>query len=142
MGVGRAGWYSYDLLDNLTRHSSEEVIPELQEIHVGDLVPLGPGDDSGMRVKELETDRYIVWWDDKNHLTTWTWFLDPVGDGSTRLITRVRTRSSWHHPVTAIWLLLIELADFPMMRKCLKGIKRRAEALEAEKSPKVMDSAA
>ncbi len=26
-----------------------------------------------------------------------------------------------------IWLLLDELADFPMMRKCQLGIKRRAE---------------
>jgi hypothetical protein len=30
--------------------------------------------------------------------------------------------------MTAIWLLLDELADFPMMRKCLLGTKRRAEA--------------
>ena len=28
----------------------------------------------------------------------------------------------------AAWLLLTEAADFPMMRKCLLGIKRRAEA--------------
>jgi hypothetical protein len=27
------------------------------------------------------------------------------------------------------WLLMVEVADFPMMRKCLLGIKRRAEGL-------------
>ena len=141
IGFGRAGWYSYDLLDNFARHSSEDVIPEFQHIEVGDLVPLGPGDNSGMRVKEFEMGRSIVWWDDKNQLTTWTWLLDPLGEGSTRLVTRVRARSSWRHPTTAIWLLLTELADFPMMRKCLLGIKRRAEALVAERSPQGMESA-
>jgi len=27
-----------------------------------------------------------------------------------------------------VWFALFELADFPVMRKCLLGIKRRAEA--------------
>jgi hypothetical protein len=32
--------------------------------------------------------------------------------------------------MSMFWLLMVEVADFPMMRKCLLGIKRRAEALE------------
>jgi hypothetical protein len=130
IGFGRAGWYSYDLLDNLGRHSTEAIRPELQHMDVGDLVPLGPGKDSGMRVNEVETDRYVIWWDNKNQLTTWTWVLDPLATGSTRLVTRVRARSSWRHPSTVMWMPLLELADFPMMRKCLLGIKRRAEGVE------------
>ena len=43
MGFGRAGWYSYDLLDNFGRRSSERVIASLQEVQVGDTVPMGPG---------------------------------------------------------------------------------------------------
>src|SRR5918912_3240956 len=39
MGFGRAGWYSYDLLDNLGRSSAEMVMPELQELRIGDMVP-------------------------------------------------------------------------------------------------------
>jgi hypothetical protein len=31
--------------------------------------------------------------------------------------------------MSAFWLLMVEIADFPMMRKCLLGIKRRVEAL-------------
>jgi hypothetical protein len=127
IGFGRAGWYSYDLLDNMGRHSAEHIVPELQHIEVGDLVPLGPGKNAGMRVKEFVPNRWIVWWDEKNELTTWVWSLDPLIDGRTRLVTRVRSRSSRGHPTSAIWLLLVELADFPMMRKCLLGIKRRAE---------------
>lgn len=129
IGFGRAGWYSYDLLDNLGRHSAEHLVPDLQHMDVGDLVPLGPGKDSGMRVKDFETDRYMVWWDNRNRLTTWTWALNPLPAGGTRLVTRVRARSSWRHPSTMMWMPLLEVADFPMMRKCLLGIKRRAEAL-------------
>jgi hypothetical protein len=131
IGFGRAGWYSYDLLDNLGRRSAERIVPELQHVEAGDLVPLGPGKDSGMRVKEYEPNRWMLWWE-KHHLTTWVWVLDPMPDG-TRLVTRVRARPSWRHPTTAIWLILVEVADFPMMRKCLLGIKRRAEALPVQR---------
>lgn len=130
IGFGRAGWYSYDILDNLGQHSAERIIPHLQHVEVGDLVPLGPGEDAGMRVRALEPGRWMVW-GEKNELTTWTWLLDPLPDGHTRLVTRVRAQPSWRHPTTVIWLLLTEVADFPMMRKCLLGIKRRAETLSA-----------
>jgi hypothetical protein len=129
IGFGRGGWYSYDLLDNLGRHSTERVLPELQHIEAGDLIPMGPGAGTGMWVKEFVPDRSTLWWDKKHQLTTWAWALDPMPDGRTRLVTRVRSSSSWRHPMTLFWLLMVEVADFPMMRKCLLGIKRRAEAL-------------
>ena len=127
IGFGRAGWYSYDLFDNLGRHSSERIVPELQHIEVGDLVPLGPGESSGMLVKEFVLNRSILWWTGKNGQTTWAWGLYPTSYGATRLVTRVRAPLSWRQPMSAVWLLLDEVADFPMMRKCLQGIKRRAE---------------
>ena len=136
IGFGRAGWYSYDVLDNLGRHSSETLVPELQHVEIGDLVPLGPGKDAGMRVKDLDHARYIIWWDAKLGLTTWTWTLTQLPEGSTRLVTRIRSRASWRHPSTLVWIPLYELADFPMIRKCLLGIKRRAEHLVQEQSTK------
>lgn len=129
IGFGRGGWYSYDLLDNLGRHSAERILPELQHIEVGDLIPMGPGEGTGMWVKDFVPDRSALWWDKKNQLTTWAWALDPMPDGRTRLVTRVRSSASWRHPMTLFWLLMVEVADFPMMRKCLLGVKRRAEAL-------------
>src|ERR1700682_5495018 len=131
IGFGRAGWYSVDLLDNLGRHSSERIVPEFQHIAVGDLIPLGPGEGSGMFVKEFLPDRSMLWWTGKDGQTTWAWGLYPTPNGATRLVTRVRTPLSWREPVSAVWLLLDEVADFPMMRKCLLGIKRRAEAQAA-----------
>lgn len=119
---------TYDLLDNLGRHSAEHIVPDLQHLEVGDLVPLGPGKDSGMRIKAFEPNQWMLWWDMKIQLTTWAWAMYPMPDGRTRLVTRVRARPAWRHPTTAVWLGLTEVADFPMMRKCLLGIKRRAEA--------------
>src|ERR1700730_11810526 len=128
IGFGRAGWYSIDLFDNLGRHSSERIVPELQHIKVGDLVPLGPGEGSGMFVKEFVLNHSILWWTGKEGQTTWAWGRYPTSDGDTRLVTRDRRPCSWRQPVAAVWLLLSEVADFPMMRKCLLGLKRRAEA--------------
>jgi hypothetical protein len=50
MGVSRAGWYSYDLLDNLGRRSAESILPEHQNIQVGDLIPISP---DGRHVGEI-----------------------------------------------------------------------------------------
>lgn len=52
LGFGRAGWYSYDLLDNLGRPSADRIIACLQEVQVGDIVPMGPGG-AGLRIKDL-----------------------------------------------------------------------------------------
>lgn len=129
IGFGRAGWYSYDILDNLGRPSAERLVPELQHLAVGDLVPLGPGEDAGMRVRAFESARWVVW-QSRDQRTTWAWQLEADDGGRTRLLTRVRSRPSPRRPSTFAWLLLTEVADFPMMRKCLLGIKRRAELSE------------
>ncbi len=42
MGFGRAGWYSYDWLDNLGRKSATVIHDEWQHINTGDAVPAGP----------------------------------------------------------------------------------------------------
>jgi hypothetical protein len=57
MGYGRAGWYSYDAIDMLG-HSGREIRSELQDVHVGDVFPIGPG--FGFRVEALRPDRALV----------------------------------------------------------------------------------
>ena len=42
MGFGRAGWYSYDWLDNLGRKSAFTIHEEWQSVKSGDKVPSGP----------------------------------------------------------------------------------------------------
>jgi hypothetical protein len=130
IGFGRAGWYSYDILDNLGRHSSEQILPEYQHLEPGDLIPLGPGAESGLYVKDIRPNETMVWWEHKRHATSWVWGLYPIDGERTRLITRVR--NDYHRTGLSNFifgLLLIEPADFPLMRKCMLGIKRRAESV-------------
>jgi hypothetical protein len=132
IGFGKAGWYSYDLLDNLGRPSATRIIPELQHLQPGDVAPFYQGIGApqwvGLTVKAIQPEQWMLWWDDKTHDTTWTWALDPVDEQRTRLITRVRMRYRWTKP-TILFSLLVEFADLVMMRKCLLGIKQRAERL-------------
>jgi len=128
IGSGRAGWYTYDRIDNAGVPSATEIIPELQQLEVGDLIPMVAGTDIGVRVKELEPHRRMLWWDEKGEYS-WEWVLEPA-DGRTRLLNRLRvTRHRW------TWKMLYELVavngDVVMQRKLLRGIKQRAERLAA-----------
>jgi len=131
IGFGKAGWYSYDLLDNFGRPSAKQIIPEFQHLQAGDLVPMyqgiGAPEGVGMKVKAIEPERWILWWDDNTQDTTWTWALYPTDRQQTRLVTRVRMRYRWTKP-TILFSLLVEFTDLVMMRKCLLGIKQRAES--------------
>ena len=127
MGVTRAGWYSYDLLDNLGKHSAESILPEHQNIQAGDLIPLSPDGKQGMRVKSFRKNKWMLWWDKKGD-TSWVWEIHPQGEGSARLITRVRVKYRWFSSAV-LFNLLIEFFDILMMRKSMLGIKRRAEKL-------------
>ncbi len=126
VGVKRAGWYSYDLLDNLGRPSAHEIIPELQQVAVGDVVPLSPDGLQGIHVLALDLPRSLMWGTLPD--TTWLWFLEPMGDGTTRLITRIRSHYRWLSPSIA-FSLLVEFADVWMIRKMLLNLRGRAEAL-------------
>jgi hypothetical protein len=128
IGFHRGGFYTYDLLDNPFRRSAERIVPELQHIKAGDLIPMGPGKSTGIWVRDFVPNDWMVWWQKKNEGTTWTWVLTPMFDGTTRLVTRVRAPVFWRQPVSVVWLVMFEMADFPMMRKLLLGIKRRVEA--------------
>jgi hypothetical protein len=60
--------------------------------------------------------------------STWSWQLTPLPAGRTRLVARLRQRYRWDRPQVLADLLLMELADFFMMRKELLAIRERAEA--------------
>jgi hypothetical protein len=125
IGVGRAGWYSYDWLDNLGRRSAERILPEWQHLAIGDVIPMSPNGKSGQWVKALEPNRWMLW-GDKAGNAVWYWGLEPPDEQHTHLITRVRLRYHWTSPAL-LFDLLVEFTDIVMMRKCLLGLKRRVE---------------
>jgi hypothetical protein len=66
MGYGRAGWYSYDELD-MDRPSAERILPEFQELKVGDVVPTHPG--GGFEVRIVEPAKALVVYADRALVT-------------------------------------------------------------------------
>jgi hypothetical protein len=126
MGYRQAGFYSYDRLDNDGIPSAEQILPEYQDVEVGDLMPLSRS--AAARVTELEADRTMVLvfevegtWEG----STWVWGLYPQGASHTRLVSRLRVDAE---SIPA--QVFLDLGEIVMMRKCMLGIKRRAEALE------------
>ena len=62
MGYGRGGWYSWDQLD-MNAPSADRIVPELQELAVGDVVPTHPG--GGFEVRVLEPEHALVLYADR-----------------------------------------------------------------------------
>jgi hypothetical protein len=59
IGIGRAGAYSYDWLERLVGldvHSSHHIVPDLQRLDVGDVVPVEQ-DGRGLRVHASSPSR-------------------------------------------------------------------------------------
>jgi hypothetical protein len=132
IGSGRAGWYTYDRIDNAGVPSATEIIPELQRLAVGNLIPMVAGKDIGLRVKELEPHRRMLWWDEKGEYS-WEWVLEPIDQQTTRLIQRLRvTRHPWTRRM--LYELVAANGDVVMQRKLLRGIKQRAERLAAHRT--------
>jgi len=123
IGYRRAGFYSYDRLDNDGIPSAERILPEYQTLKVGDLIPLTEA--ANVRVTELEPPRFMVLvfevegtWSS----ATWVWGLYPEDASHTRLVTRLRA-----NPEEVRSRVFLDLGEIIMMRKCMLGIKRRAE---------------
>jgi hypothetical protein len=142
MGCDRAGWYSWDRLDNAGRPSADRILPEHQAAAVGDVLPSRPGRGEPFLVLELATPRHLLLgayvrfleatplpWNEPRPRrfmrATWVFVLEAVGDGS-RLLVRARG------VVRPWWLSLALAAIFGpghvvMQRKQLLNLKARAE---------------
>jgi len=128
IGYRRAGFYSYDRLDNAGVPSAERLLPEYQDLKVGDEIPLDRV--NRMEVVVLEPPRVMLW-NLPGRGFSWAWGLYPLDGRRTRLVTRLHWRYKWRWPVI-LGYFMIDVGDFIMMRKCMLGIKRRAEAAGPE----------
>lgn len=121
IGYKKAGFYSWDFLDNGGIPSTRRVIPEYQDLRVGDRIPLS--DDDSALVSVLETNEYLVLVFEPDTLGTWAWGLYEGEAGTTRLVTRLRVRTA-----SFFSRLMLEYFEIIMMRKHMLGIRDRAEA--------------
>jgi hypothetical protein len=126
VGYRRAGWYADDLLDNFARPSARELVPELQDLHLGQwlaMVPR-PTERTAFVVDGFVVPEWLLW---RTPNRTWSWRLVELPGGRTRLITRLHTLYEWSRPWVLVTVLLMEVGDYPMMRRMLCGIRQRAE---------------
>lgn len=134
MGAGRAGWYSYDLIDNGRQPSAERILPELQHVSIGTLFPALPRATDAFNVLRYEPEHSLVlgWVPEPNGppVTTWALVLEEAEPGCTRLIERGRVGSPYRPYGLPQWLAkrLAPLAHAVMVRRHMIGIARRAES--------------
>ena len=145
LGCQRAGWYSYDLLDNGGIPSAERIIPEYQQLEVGDVVKAMPKGDFGFPVAIVEPNRQLTLAGTTNTETgeqadlddpdldayfsgNQTFLLDENDERNTRLIFRMRIDWSPSLISNIAYKGVVEPLSFVMARKTLLNIKQRAEA--------------
>lgn len=130
MGYRRAGFYSWDRLDNAGIPSARHILPEFQGLQQGDLLPVSA--DVNMRVRSLDAPRSLVLTSeaDSDISWSWAWGLYPDGQGGTRLVSRLRLEG-----VGWTTRLLLDASELIMMRKHLVGIRARAQDLSAGARP-------
>lgn len=144
IGQGRGGFYSYDWIENamgLDIHTANQILPEFQDLKVGDLIPLSE-DEFGVPVAILEPQKSLVLHGDTrepgpgsapvmkegDHMATvWGFHLIPQEDGSTRLVERIRIDWNDSPQNTFFYRIFLEPGSFIMEQKMLRGIKERAE---------------
>jgi hypothetical protein len=126
MGWKKAGLYSFGRLDNGGMPSAERIIPEYQNLKVGDsILP-------SLKVVEMEPNRYMLWvfqeragpWQN----ATWSWGLYKTDSGHTRLVARLRHQYTFDSLREIITWAVVDPMEIFMMRTTLLGIKRRAES--------------
>jgi hypothetical protein len=98
MGADRAGWYSWDVIDNGGTPSSPSIVPALQTVLPGDVMPAVPGAKDSFVVAAVEPPRNLVLTVPDGYggnAVVWEHFLEPLDGGRTRLIVRGRASSHW-----------------------------------------------
>ena len=135
LGQGKAGFYSYDALENLVGchiHSADRIVPAWQQIRVGDEVRLAP--EVGLNVSIADASRALVlgggvpMGDAAPPFDfSWAFALRDSGEGATRLLVRERYR--YLHPWVRFMVEPVEVVSFVMTQKMLRGIRDRAEAI-------------
>jgi hypothetical protein len=165
MGFGRANWYTYQFLEKILRLSGElnllnsdfyqrykaqwkpnadRVLPEYQNLQVGDLIPDGPDAQAYFTVTHLEPEKTLVMYSQRHIITgippdldranpgpyttfSWGFYLKEISQHRTRLIIRVRATYSPSGMLAPLVYLVAEPADFIYTFGMLQGIKQRVE---------------
>jgi hypothetical protein len=147
IGQGRGGLYSYERLENLAgcqMHNANQILPELQDLKIGDVVRLGPEGYPAFDVIAVQPPCVLALWggpdvihhpelrgltsgSDVPVLWSWVFQLFPQGPGATRLVVRARLDFPEGFGNTMMWKVATDPMHFNMERQMLRGLKKRAE---------------
>ena len=144
MGCNRAGWYSWDRLDNGGHVSADRIHPEWQQIAEGDRLASVPDGSRWFRVALAEPERTLVLrasmtlpaakpFDPEDDMprayidSTWGFHLRPTPQGGTRLLTSGCVRSSPRWLTEAADWLVWDPAHWVMQTKQFRELRRRTE---------------
>lgn len=145
MGADRAGWYSYDKLDNGGLPSADAIVPEFQDLDVGDVVKALPESEGGFRVVKLVKPLELVYTtftkipfkQSKDQpqqpteyywRTSWAFVLTQPVDNVTRLLVRARIAYKIPEGIAPIARVLAYPVHFVMQQRQLYNIRQRAES--------------
>ena len=147
MGTDRAGWYSWDRLDNFGRASAWTIHPEWQDIAVGDHLAGTPDGSQWWEVAALDPERFLGLrmsldlrgrpFDPAGQRpryftdSLWGFELKDAAGGRTRVVVSGywSFRPKWLQPIMSI--LLLEPSHWVMQTRQFSNLRRRAESQSA-----------
>ena len=141
MGCQRAGFYSVDLLDNDAIPSARDIRLDLQQLKVGDRIAASPNGEDHFEVLRIEQNRALLLGglfdlESQRQLSfdaprparywhvSWTFVLEPLDAGRTRLSARARGAFSPGERFHAFW---IRPVHHLMQTAQLRHLAERAE---------------
>lgn len=147
LGQGRAGFYSYQFLENLVGceiQNADGIHPEWSQPKVGDHLRLHPAMPP-LTVVGVEEERYLLVHQsfgldvapsgDPTAGVSWLFELEPLPTGATRLLSRYRIRyDETLKNRLAFGPALLESVGFVMDRRMLLGVKERVDEAQRRKA--------
>jgi hypothetical protein len=133
LGASRAGWYSYDRIDNGGIPSAKKIIPELQCIEVGYIMPAVPGTKDAFIIQQILPGKALVLVaplqtaakepDALRRMAgplrvSWLLALETIEHKKTRLISRGRISRDWITPSPTA----IAPSKKPIFIECIYGL--------------------
>lgn len=134
LGQGRGGLYSYQGLENLAGcriTNAEQILPEHQQLAIGDSIRMGPPGYPLFRVAALAPGQHLVLQalDPRTGAPgdmSWAFVLRPTARGC-RLLVRGRINTGHGLGAFMLWRVATDPIWFVMERRMLLGIRARAE---------------
>jgi uncharacterized protein YndB with AHSA1/START domain len=145
MGYGRAGWYSWDRLDNAGIPSADRIVPEWQSVQVGQRLIESSDGRNWFTVNLVEPNRTLVLRttvelpsgrsvDPDGPLPrayadgVWSFNLRPADGGRTRLVARMRGKTRPELLTRPFGLVVGDPAHFIMQTRQFHGLRIRVGA--------------